>query len=191
MPCQLFSCNALKLTSLGSTLPQAGLESSVESNHAQKEDGSNNGNDPNNDIPACPASSNNVCKTGHGVDRSFPIHHAQIAGTVDDDNNVDDTTNGDKNPYGSLWDAKERQEFYNAYMDKCRDRMGVWGYLCDESEAARIESNLIQPSSMKVRIENWISRNIIFSILVDYAFVGSLFYENGYQFFIISLNYYC
>ena len=67
----------------------------------------------------------------YGLDRSFPIQHEILL---------------DDGPF----DRDERQRFYDAFMDGCRAReSNRQKGLCNQAEADRIATNLIQPSKMK------------------------------------------
>ena len=44
------------------------------------------------------------------------------------------------------------QEFYDDYMQGCRDHWGALGFECDNVERDRIQQNIDQPRSMVVRI---------------------------------------
>ncbi len=69
--------------------------------------------------------------TSYGLDRSFPIQHEVL---------LDDGT----------FDHDERQQFYDAFMDGCRaQETKRQKGLCNQAEADRIATNLIQPSKMK------------------------------------------
>jgi hypothetical protein len=70
---------------------------------------------------------------GYGVDCSFPTQHTVI----------NDHAN-------SPFDSAERQEYYNEFLKECRKKLHPAEYLCDESEKARIATNLLQPARMKV-----------------------------------------
>mmetsp|Transcript_17549 Transcript_17549/g.27524 ORF Transcript_17549/g.27524 Transcript_17549/m.27524 type:complete len:488 (-) Transcript_17549:1642-3105(-) len=68
----------------------------------------------------------------YGVDRSFPIQHDTL---------LDD----------GLFRHRERQRFYNFFMDGCRsqEKTNSQKGLCNQAEADRIATNLNQPSRMK------------------------------------------
>ena len=69
--------------------------------------------------------------TSYGLDRSFPIQHEVLL---------------DDGPF----DRDERQQFYDAFMDGCRaQETKRQKGLCNQAEADRIATNLIQPSKMK------------------------------------------
>lgn len=67
----------------------------------------------------------------YGLDRSFPIQHEVLL---------------DDGPF----DHDERQRFYDAFMDGCRaQETKRQKGLCNQADAERIATNLIQPSKMK------------------------------------------
>jgi prolyl 4-hydroxylase len=66
----------------------------------------------------------------YGVDKSFPMHHpARVL--------VD-------NPLGGM----EKNNFYNEFINGCRENYAPDGHLCDITEEERIEMNLRQPAGM-------------------------------------------
>ena len=67
---------------------------------------------------------------GYGVDASFPAHYSIRP---------------------SMFDSRERQQYYIEFMAQCMNRMYPMGFLCEEAELGRMENNLFQPQRMKVR----------------------------------------
>mmetsp|Transcript_31574 Transcript_31574/g.65674 ORF Transcript_31574/g.65674 Transcript_31574/m.65674 type:complete len:604 (+) Transcript_31574:38-1849(+) len=70
--------------------------------------------------------------------KSFSIQHSTIPKTKETQSNNRD------NVY-----TPDSTAVYEEYMQGCRQYLKVWNHLCDESEAARIERNSIQPPMMK------------------------------------------
>ena len=75
----------------------------------------------------------------YGVDRSFPIHHLAPAF-------YDAASDATSDPF----DGASKRDFYEEFMEGCRNRYAPEGFLCDDTEVERIEMNLRQPSSMYV-----------------------------------------
>ncbi len=72
----------------------------------------------------------------YGVDVSFPMHYPRI--TTDPSNGQLDASAGN------------RQEFYDRYLEGCRDFYGSDGDECLKTEEDRIAMNYWQPQSMQV-----------------------------------------
>mmetsp|Transcript_302 Transcript_302/g.571 ORF Transcript_302/g.571 Transcript_302/m.571 type:complete len:488 (-) Transcript_302:1111-2574(-) len=110
---------AVRLTSLGSLFEDAALTHK------------NNDNDPFSSASRPDSAKAADDDASYGFDRSFPIQHDKLL---------------DDGPF----DHDERQRFYDAFMDGCRaqenDRQKG---LCNQAEADRIATNLMQPSKMK------------------------------------------
>lgn len=68
--------------------------------------------------------------TSFGVDVSFPMQHAHVSQT--------------EKPF-----SDSIMPFYNEFMQGCRDYYQKRGELCDESERARLNLNLLQPAAMQ------------------------------------------
>ncbi|KAL7534919.1 hypothetical protein ACHAXR_006158 [Thalassiosira sp. AJA248-18] len=118
---------ALKLTSLGSTIESHNDKSTDaivdRDSILQDIDLSSLACSPSDDAGGS-SSSPATCSSNYGVDRSFPIHHAAYAAEA----------------------AKE--VFYKDFMEGCREKYGIEGFRCDDSEMERMEMNLRQPASM-------------------------------------------
>jgi hypothetical protein len=70
----------------------------------------------------------------YGVDVSFPMHYQSIRHGIQ--------------PLG------DRQKFYDEFLNGCRQHAKEYASGCDETEADRIENNLIQPAFMVNFTEN-------------------------------------
>jgi len=128
-----YHVDALKLTSLGSTLFDKSTDDVIAAttSHDDLVDYS---------TMACSVSdgsSNNeplaTCTSIYGVDNSFPIQHSY-------DININD------NPLNGA----HKKMYYDNFLQGCRDYFHPEGYKCDGSERDRIEMNLRQPGSMFV-----------------------------------------
>ena len=95
----------------------------------------------------------------YGVDVSFPVHHAVVSSNYvwlphnsDPSLPVPDRYKGmPLQPLGN------RQQAYQDYIDGCVRKCGSRGAQCLATERDRIELNLRQPRSMKVRrIVRWL-----------------------------------
>ena len=136
----LLHTNALKLTSLGSSIDRS--KNTNDAGSAQQTDDLEN---LDYSSVACSASEDDdgsssslaTCTSTYGVDNSFPIHHS-----FDPVNNPVGSIN---NPFGT-----GKQSYYNHFMHGCRDKYQPDGWKCDGSEEERIEMNLRQPGSMFV-----------------------------------------
>jgi len=87
----------------------------------------------------------------YGVDLSFPIQHSKVS-----DNYAWLPHNLDLSlPIPARYDGMEiqhfrgRQEFYDNFMQSCRDAFGKKGKRCDSTERDRIAMALRQPQSMQ------------------------------------------
>lgn len=87
-----------------------------------------------------------VTHVPYGVDISYPIHHASVS------TNFPWLQNQNSNSSQPLQVLGDRQAFYEDFLRSCRDSLGPEnGRRCDETESHRIQMNLMQPPSMKVR----------------------------------------
>jgi hypothetical protein len=94
------------------------------------------------------AQQDDVSQVPYGVDISYPIHHASVSTNFPW---VQDQNSNSSQPLQVLGD---RQAFYEDFLRSCRDSLGPEnGRRCDETESHRIQMNLMQPPSMRVRIE--------------------------------------
>mmetsp|Transcript_30398 Transcript_30398/g.65643 ORF Transcript_30398/g.65643 Transcript_30398/m.65643 type:complete len:559 (+) Transcript_30398:70-1746(+) len=129
---------ALKLTSLGSTLESNG---NAESNNPLNRgdallsdvDYSNlacsspDGGDASSSSSSSSSSSLATCSSTYGVDRSFPVQHGASALTAVEG-----------------W--PDKKIMYKEFMEGCHEKYET--YLCDGSEIERMEMNLRQPAGM-------------------------------------------
>lgn len=145
----------MKLTSLGSVLHGSSSSSGGSSHHHQGKVLTVDGevvNEERKDIDysslVCSTSatcSPSTSASSYGVDRSFPIHHhdsfaEEAGGRVDAVGAVVEEEG---------W-LQDKQQFYQEYMEGCRQAYRPEGYRCDISEEERMEMNLRQPASMMV-----------------------------------------
>jgi hypothetical protein len=90
--------------------------------------------------------------TSYGVDVSFPVHHLQVS-----TNYPHLIHNTDPESYSTplqfqnqvLQPLGNKQEFYDHYIQGCREYYGKRGQMCDSTEKDRIKMSLTQPRSMK------------------------------------------
>jgi hypothetical protein len=138
----LIVVDAMKLTSLGSVL-HGSSSSSVDGEVVNEER-------KDIDYSSLVCSTSATCSpstsaSSYGVDRSFPIHHhdsfaEEAGGRVDAVGAVVEEEG---------W-LQDKQQFYQEYMEGCRQAYRPEGYRCDISEEERMEMNLRQPASMMV-----------------------------------------
>jgi hypothetical protein len=89
-----------------------------------------------------------VSQVPYGVDISYPIHHASVS------TNFPWVQGQNSNSSQPLQVLGNRQSFYEDFLRSCRDSLGPEnGRRCDETESHRIQMNLMQPPSMRVRIQ--------------------------------------
>ena len=151
--------DAMKLTSLGSSMYGSSSGSKQNTNHDQGKIKTEHGNRADEVVIVeedsgleCSSSiiattttttTTKTCSTNapssYGVDRSFPIHHPTVL--------FEDEEVGRGEAVKCL---PNKQQFYTEYMEGCRQAYHPEGYRCDISEEERIDMNLRQPASMFV-----------------------------------------
>ena len=80
-----------------------------------------------------------TCSSAYGVDRSFPIHHADSFAVTEAD-----AAHDGNDPF----DREAKKSFYRSFMAGCYEKYEA--YDCDASEAEMMDLNLRQPASMNV-----------------------------------------
>ncbi|KAL7535344.1 hypothetical protein ACHAXR_006433 [Thalassiosira sp. AJA248-18] len=101
---------------------------------------------------------NSMHQKTYGVDVSFPHHHSRVSTNYDWLPHNDPTKSSPSHPnyvappreYKDVPVQRlgNRQDFYDDFMEGCRNHEGAEHEACDETEADRIAMNLRQPQSM-------------------------------------------
>lgn len=163
LPSAWSHCEALKLTSLGSgSSGDTTVSLAQDDDNDDDDDGisSHGGSDRttfdegmlNEKYDTCSLSKNeanaiNSCNNQNKNTqqkqqvKSFSIQHSTIPKSKETQ----------RNNHDNVYDP-DRAAVYEEYMKGCRQYLKIWNHLCDESEAARMESNSIQPPMMKVSL---------------------------------------
>jgi hypothetical protein len=87
----------------------------------------------------------------YGVDVSFPMHHAQVSTNYPWLPHNLDTSLPVPKEYQDmvLQPLGNKQEFYQDFMQGCKDAFGTKGTRCTQNELDRVAMTLRQPQSMQ------------------------------------------